>query len=541
MTAPQFSIVTPVYNTPPKVLQDMLRSVKRQSFADWELCLVDDASTASHIERMLSKAAKHDSRIRWQRRTENGGIVAASNDALAMAQGELVVLLDHDDELHPDALQKVSDYIASQPETDYLYTDEDKIDESGTHMFPFYKPDWSPERFRTQMYTSHLSVLRRSLVEEVGGFNAEFEGSQDWDLILRVTEKARHVGHIPEVLYHWRISETSVAGGGLEAKPYAYEAGTRALQAHCHRVGFPARVDHDEEHSGVYHLTPELTEEPLVSIIIPSAGTKRTVRGEDIVLLTHCVASVISRSTYSNYELVCVVDTSIDPAVIDQLRTVAEDRLRLVWYDKPFNFSDKINTGAIASQGEQLLLLNDDMEIITPDWIERLVMYATFTGIGAVGAKLLYADRRLQHVGLILRESSPGHLFRGFPHDHGGFANCVRVAGNFLAVTGACMMTSREAFELVGGLSVKFPLSFNDVDYCLKLQTQGLRVAYDPDTVLYHFESSTRSPDVDDWELDLFRRRWKSRTWSDPHDNPNFDQHTIHMVPPVYLTSGRSL
>jgi O-antigen biosynthesis protein len=535
---PRFSIVTPVYDPPEDVLRAMLRSVTEQTNGDWELCLVDDASPAPHVARVLNDAAAHEPRVKVQRRSANGGIVAASNDALAMATGEFVVLLDHDDELHRDALALVGQAVDAHPDADYLYSDEDKIDEAGRRSGPFYKPDWSPERFRTQMYTCHVSVLRRALVEEVGGFDAAFEGSQDWDLVLRVTERARRVVHVPHVLYHWRMLATSTAGSGQAAKPYAYDAGTRALQAHCERVGFPATVSQSEEHPGVYHLHPRLTEHPLVSIVIPTRGSRREVRAQDTVLVTHCVRSIVEDSTYENYELVVVADTTTDPAITEELRQLAGDRLRLVPYDRPFNFSDKINVGALRSHGEHLLMLNDDMEVVTPDWIERLVMYSSFPGIGAVGGHLLFGDGRIQHVGVMLRGGLPGHLYRGFSGDYGGYANTVRVANNYSAVTGACLMTPRATFDQVGGLSLQFPLSFNDVDFCLKVRAIGQRVVYDPDAVLFHFESSSRSPDVSHWERELLTERWFHMTKLDPYDNPNFAQTSIDMVPPVYLSDG---
>jgi len=306
--APRFSILTPVYETPAAVLRAMLRSVAAQRCGDWELCLVDDASEQPHVGEILERAERSDPRIKVRRRESNGGIVAASNDALGMARGEFVALLDHDDELHRDALARVERAIAADPEADYVYTDEDKIDEAGRRSGPFFKPDWSPERMRTQMYTCHLSVLRRSLVEEVGGFDPEFEGSQDWDLVLRVTERAREVLHVPRVLYHWRTLQTSAAGGGEEAKPWAFEAGGRAVQAHCERIGLAARVERDPADAGVYHLQPALRESPPVSIVLPTAGTSREVRYERVALVAHCVRSIVEASTYGNYEIVCVAD-----------------------------------------------------------------------------------------------------------------------------------------------------------------------------------------------------------------------------------------
>jgi GT2 family glycosyltransferase len=334
--------------------------------------------------------------------------------------------------------------------------------------------------------------------------------------------------------------ETSTAATE-EAKPYAYTAGTRALQAHCQRIGLSATVAPDEEHSGVYHLRPALTTHPRVSIVIPTNGGVREVRGEDVTLVVHCVRSIVTTSTYSNYQLIVVADTSTPPGVIDELRAIAGPRLTVVDYPHPFNFADKINVGALASDGEHLLMLNDDMEIVTPDWIERLVMYSSFPDIGAVGGRLLFGDGRLQHVGVMMRGASPGHLFRGFASDYCGYANTVRIANNYSAVTGACLMVRRELFDEVGGLSLKFPLSFNDVDFCLKVRTRDKRVVYDPDTILYHFESSSRSPKVSDWELDLFRRRWRHATMHDPYDNPNFHPSSLNMIPPIYQPDGSVL
>ena len=518
---PRFSIVTPVYETPADVLQAMLNSVRRQSFPDWELCIVDDCSTQPHLQAVLDEARDRDPRIRVHRRGENGGIVAASNDALEMARGEFIALLDHDDTLHPDALAHVHEAILSTPEADYVYTDEDKIDRAGHHSGPFFKPDWSPERMRTQMYTCHLSVLRRSLVEEVGGLDPELEGSQDWDLVLKVTERARAVLHVPRVLYHWRMLETSAAGGGEAVKPWAFEAGKRAIQAHCDRIGLPARAERDEADAGVYHLEPALKDQPLVSIVIPTRGQVREIRYQPVVLVSHCVRSIVEKSTYENYEIVCVADDSTPRDVLDELRATAGDRLRLVHYDRPFSFSAKINIGAVRSEGEHLLLLNDDIEVVTPNWIERMVMYSAVPEVGAVGGRLVWEDGRLQHVGVEFEQGLPGHPYRGFGGDFRGYANGVRVARNCLAVTGACLMTRRGLFEEMGGLTTTLPVNYNDIDYCLKLHASGRRIVYDPDLVMYHFESSTRSTDVADWEKEQLLDRWDPMVAVDPYSNPN--------------------
>ena len=538
MADPRFSILTPTYDTPPDVLGAMLESVRRQSFGDWELCLVDDCSPDPAVVPALEQAAAADPRIRFQRRERNGGIVAASNDALAMARGEFVVLLDHDDELHPDALAHVQKALLREPQADYVYTDEDKIDRAGHHSGPFFKPDWSPERMRTQMYSCHLSVLRRSLVEEVGGFDPAFEGSQDWDLVLKVTERARAVLHIPRVLYHWRMLETSAAGGGEAAKPWAFEAGKRAVQAHCERIGLPAVVERDPADPGVYHLRPRLRDEPLVSIVIPTAGGRREIRFEDTVLVTHCVRSIVERSTYSNYEIVCVVDTSAPPEVSRELEAIAGDRLRLVPYDRPFNFSEKIDAGAAHAEGEHLVLLNDDIEVATPDWLERMAMYAGLEGIGAVGGRLVLQDGRLQHAGVRFHKGLPGHPFHGYRGDYRGYGNAVVIAQNCLAVTAACLITPRALFEQVGGFDPAFPVNYNDADYCLKLYELGQRIVYDPDLLMVHFESSSRSSEVEDWEKELLQRRWLPLGAVDPYSNPNL-RHEMPRLTSLYAWAKR--
>lgn len=521
MPAPRFSILTPVYETPADVLRKMLRSVQRQSYGDWELCLVDDGSRQPHVREILNVAQRRDARIRVEYRESNAGIVVASNEAMAMARGEFLALLDHDDVLHPDALAHVAEAIDGTPEADYVYTDEDKLDLAGHHSSPFFKPDWSPERMRTQMYTCHLSVLRRSLVEEVGGFDPEFEGSQDWDLVLKVTERARAIVHVPRLLYHWRMLETSAASGGEAAKPWAFEAGRRAVQAHCDRIGLPARVERDAEDPGVLHLRPRLERQPLVSIVIPTAGQVRDVRFEPVVLVVNCVRSIVERSTYANYEIVCVFDDSVKPEILQELRDIAGDRLRLVPFTRPFNFSAKINVGAVRGEGEHLLLLNDDIEITTSDWIERMVMYSERDGIGAVGAKLLWGDSRLQHVGVSFDGGLPGHTYRGFAGSFKGYANAVLIARNCLAVTGACLMTRRDVFEELGGLTTTLPINFNDVDYCLKVHASGRRIVYDPDLILHHFESSSRDPEVMQWEKEQLVDRWEHLVTVDPFGNPH--------------------
>lgn len=527
--APRFSIVTPIYNTPEPVFRAMVESVRSQSYTDWELCLVDDKSPSNHVKPLLAEYAALDSRIKVGYREENGGIVAASNDCLELATGEFVSFLDHDDELYPECLAKVSAVIdAHYDDIDYIYTDEDKLDEDGYRHNPFFKPDWSPERFRYQMYTCHFATMRASLVEEVGGFRADYNGSQDFDLVFRVTEKARRIVHIPEILYGWRIISGSAAGD-INAKPYAWIAGQRAIQSHCDRTGFEARVEHDMAQPGWYRLQPELTESPLVSIIIPTAGRSKLVRGQMAPVVNACVRTIVENSSYTNYEVVIVADQHTDPAARMYAETMLGDRLTWVVFTRPFNFSEQINLGALHSSGEHLLLLNDDIEITTPNWLESMLMYSRVQQIGAVGVKLLYGDGRLQHAGVTTANpiTGPAHVYMGVPGDHPGSFSVLRLGNNYLAVTAAAMMTRREVFFGVGGFSEIFPSSYNDVDYCLKLRESGFRVAYNPEVELIHHESASRDHAVSPVETRNFEERWANYRGNDP-----FYNHRLVAEPP---------
>lgn len=540
--APRFSVVTPLYDTPPRLLEECVASVRAQTFTDWELILVDDGSPAPHVVPRIREMASEDPRVRVLERPANGGIVAASNDALAIARGEFVALLDHDDLLHPEALEAIDEVL--DDDVDYAYTDQDLIDEEGRHSEPLFKPDWSPDRFRCQMYTNHLGVLRRSLVEEVGGFRDGYEGSQDFDLVFRVTERAERIVHVPRVLYHWRITAKSV-NASPDAKPYAWLAGGRAIADHLRRTGFEATVDESMVTPGVYRLVPALTREPSVSIVIPTGGGRRDIAAEEVLLAERCLASITARSTYRNYELVLVVDTHVDEADVDAMVAAGggsvQDggRVRVVPYDRPFNFSDKCNVGVVRSEGEHVLLLNDDTEVISPDWLEHLVMYANAPGVGAVGGRLHFGDGRFQHVGLgCLPGPAFGHFYRGFNGEDGGYYGICDLPANFLAVTGACLLTPRAVYEEVGGLSYELPGAYNDVDYCLKVIDAGYRVTYSPGARMYHHESSTREAEVKGWERELLDARWARYADGDPYYNPNFVQTSLDYVVPPYLTDG---
>lgn len=536
--APRFSIITPVHETPVDVLRETIASVRAQTLDDWEWCLADDGSRDPRTAAVLDEL-EGDPRVRVCRRAEQGGIVDATNDALAMARGEFVALLDHDDLLHPEALARVDAAIRAHPDVDYVYTDEDKVDASGGHYDVFLKPDWSPERMRCQMYTGHLSVFRRDLVMALGGMRAGFDGSQDYDLVLRVVEHARRVEHVAEILYHWRSVPGSTAAEP-EAKPYAYEAGRRAIEDHLERIGAHATVVLGDA-LGIYCLVPRLRTEPTVSIVIPTAGTRRHLRGVETSLVVNCVRSIMERSTYRDLEIVCVCDRTVDYAARSELLDLGGPNLRIVDFDRPFNFSEKINLGAIHATGDVLVLLNDDTEVVSPDWIETMLVHALDPEVGAVGAKLLLEDGRIQHAGVVFVSSEPSHCYLGFsPRSRGYFQN-LHIAVNYLAVTGACLMVRREPFEEVGGLPLHLPINFNDIDFCLKLRACGYRTVWTPHAVLSHYESSSRPRVVHEHEITAFKVRWRHQTARDPYYGDAFVPSTTDFVPALRSADGRLL
>lgn len=493
------------------MLEEMLASVRGQDFADWELCLCFEGRPSPGVREALDRAAGEDSRIRVSDCEEGGATVA---EALKMANGGFVGLLGDVDRLDREALAAVDAALGQAPEADFVYSDEDEIDSAGRRSEAFFKPDFSPERLRAEPYTGRPSFFRRSLLEEVGGFSASLGGAAEWDVAFKVSERARDILHVAKVLYHRRA-------GGTGNDRTSSDASVQVVQAHCERIGLAARVEADPRRPGGCLLRPALSETPLVSIVIPTCGQSRAIRGETTVLVLHCVRSILATSTYPEFEIVCVADEGTDPAMLEELRALGGERLRVVAYDQPFNFSAKVNLGAAHSNGEHLLFLNDDMEVITPDWIERMVMYSSHLGIGAVGAQLRWEDERIQHAGVVLEGGLPGHVYRGAGGELSGYARNVLVTQDYLAVTGACLMSPRDVFERTGGFPVELPVNYNDIYYCLAVREQGARVVYDADTVLYHFESSSRDTTVNDWEKSMLLDRWHTAIGADPYSNPN--------------------
>lgn len=501
---PLFSIVTPVYDPPVDMLGAAIESVLAQTYAGWELILVDDCSPNVAVREALRAYAAKDARIRVIERTTNGHIVAASNDGVAAARGEFIALLDHDDVLAPSALQRNAEVIGEHADVDYIYSDEDLI-QGHQRLAPFVKPCWSPERLRSQNYCCHFSVLRTSLVREVGGFREGFEGSQDHDLILRVAERARRVEHIPEILYHWRIHENSTAGNGA-SKPYALEAGRRAVEEHLGRIGISGTVE--TLGPGRYRVHRRLPPERRVSLIIPTRGSAALVWGRSTVLVTRAVRSALEMTAHGDVEVVVVYDGPTPPDVIDELRAIAGEKLVLVRYDEPFNYSRKVNFGVLASTGDRLVLLNDDVEVRSPNWLEELLAPLEEPDVGMTGAKLFFADTTIQHAGLAFLRGSYEHPFRGLPAETSGHASIAMIDREVSGVTGACVGMRRDTFFEAGGLAERLPGSYNDVDLCYKVRALGYRILYMAHCELFHFESQTRDPKTPVSDSAFVRRRW---------------------------------
>lgn len=512
MSAPLFTIVTPVYNVPSDVLQETVDSVLDQQFTDWEWILVDDRSPDESVMAALTAHAARDSRIRVISREVNGGIVAASNDAVAAASGEFLALLDHDDLLTADALSTMAEAIGEHPEDiDYLYSDEDKVLPDGSFGHAFLKPDWSPERFRHQMYTSHLSVLRTSLVRSLGGFRTGYDGSQDWDLVLRVTEQARRIHHVPRILYHWRMiaGSTSMDAG---AKPYALEAGARAVADQFARLGIDATIEH-RPHLGIYEVTraPDLVTS--TSIIIPTRGTAGSVWGSTRTFVVEAIRSVREHTEHTDLEFVVVYDDPSTPQyVLDQLKALPDVDLVLVPYHDPFNFSHKCNVGALHARGDILLFLNDDVQAESDEVIGQLIAPLSEPDVGMTGAKLLFENGRIQHAGVEYGASSSDggsirhSFYRALPSAHKG--PDLDMNRETSALTGACIAMRAEVFHDVGGFTEQLPINFNDIDLCLKVRRSGRRLVWLCNTVLWHFESISRSTTVHAYEIDAMVSRW---------------------------------
>lgn len=523
-----FSILVPLYNTPERFLREMIESVTAQTYGKWELCLADGSDDAhDFVGRICQEYRQKDSRIKYQKLAKNEGISGNTNECYKMATGNYIALFDHDDLLHPCVLFAYMQAICEK-DADYIYCDEATFKgNSINHMITLhFKPDFAPDNLLANNYICHFSVFSRELLESGELFRSQFDGSQDHDMILRLTAKAKHIVHVPRILYYWRSHKGSVASS-IDAKTYAIDAAKGAVADHLTKLGYRNfEIESTRAFATIFRIKYELTSRPLVSIIIPNK--------DHVDDLSRCVESIINLSTYDNYEIV-IVENNSETA---EIRTYYEEisrhpRVQVVEYKGDFNYSKINNFGVQYAKGEYLLLLNNDTEVITPDWMEELLMYAMRKDVGVVGAKLYYPDKTIQHAGIVIglgAHRTAGHTHYRIPEANVGYMGRLCYAQDVTAVTGACMMVSKALYEEMGGLDESFTVALNDVDFCLRVREKGFLNIFTPFAELYHYESKSRGSDKKDeralryqQESDRFRVKWADAlAKGDPYYNPNF-------------------
>jgi glycosyltransferase involved in cell wall biosynthesis len=509
---PLVSIITPVFNTPVRWLRECIESVLTQTYENWELILIDDHSTDPETLRCLTELAASDSRIILAKDEEKRGISAASNRGLALAQGDWVGFLDHDDLLEPDALFQNVKWLQKHPDADLIYSDEDKLTERGFDS-PIFKPDWSPDYFLSCNYVCHFTLIRRELIKQVGGFRSKFDGAQDYDLFLRVIEQTNRIDHIPRVLYHWRRTLTSTADN-VQCKPGMLQAGRLALEGHLERKQQAGHVTVDWR-TYLYWVKRELTEAKKISIIIP-------VR-DRVDLLARCIDSLTRKTIYAPYEII-VVDN--DSQSEDARAYFSHFKHRLLHYSGPFNLSALNNFAVKQTDSPWLLFLSYYTEVLDADWMTTMAEHVQRPEVGAVGLRLLYPDDTVQHAGIVVGVGGIAeYAFRGSPAEVPGVCRQLQATRNYSAVTGACLLTRRDVFEEVGGFDEEcLPVHFNDVDLCLKMRRAGYSIVYTPFARLYHHESRVRSQPVEPLEANPMRERWAQVLERDPYYNPNLSR-----------------
>lgn len=480
---PLISIVVPVYNTPQVFLRQMIESVQNQSYSEWELCIGNASPENKEMKKILEEYKK-DARIKEVEIPENKGISQNTNRAMEIASGELIGLLDHDDLLAPNALYEIAKAVNEHPDPEVIYTDEDKVTtDLKEHFQPHLKPDFNLDLLRSNNYICHFFVASRDLIKRVGGFRPEFNGAQDYDLILRCTEQAKQIVHIPKILYHWRVHKASTADNPA-SKMYAFDAGKRAIEEHLVRCRTKGTVQHTKD-LGFYRVKYEICGEPLVSIIIPNKDQSEALK--------KCLDSIREKTSYRNYEIIIVENNSEEPETFAFYKKIAGEKIKIVTWEGEFNYSAINNFGVRHARGDYLLLLNNDVEIINGDWLTEMLSHCQRKEVGIVGAKLYYPDNTIQHAGIIIGIGGvAGSVFVGLPRAFSGYLHKASIQLDLSAVTAACMLVKRSVFEQVGGLEEKLKVAFNDVDFCLRVREKGYLVVYDPYAELYHYESKTR-------------------------------------------------
>ena len=519
---PLISVAVPAYRTPPGFLEQMVLSVKEQTYPHWELCIVNASRGEDGMEQVLGRYAGGDERIRVKNLEENLGIAGNTNEALVMARGEFVGLLDHDDLLAPQALFRIAEALTADPQADAVYTDEDKVTtDLSEHFQPHFKPDFNLDLLRSNNYITHFFVVRTRLAREAGGFRKEFDGAQDYDFIFRCTEEAKKVLHVPEVLYHWRTHKASTADNPA-SKMYAFEAGKRAIEAHLARCGQEGTVSLRKD-LGFYRVEYPVQGEPLVSILIPNRDQKET--------LEKCLNSIWEKSTYNNYEILIVENNSSSPEIFNYYREIEKrPGVRILTWKEGFNYSAINNFGEKSAAGDYLLFLNNDVEVINPGWIEELLGNCQRKEVGIVGAKLYYPDDTIQHAGTVIGIGGiAGHAFLNMPRSRTGYLHKASLQMDLSAVTAACMMMKRQVFKQLGGFEERLSVAFNDVDLCLRTVQAGYLVVYNPEVELYHYESKSRGAEDSEEkvrrfqeEIEFMRCRWMDLLKKgDPYYNRN--------------------
>lgn len=481
---PKISIVVPMYNTPEKYFKELLESITEQTYENWELCLADGSpEKAEYLEDLIQPLGD---KIKYKLLSKNKGISGNSNEALKLATGDFIALLDHDDIIPKFALYEIVKTINENPDVDFIYTDEDKIlEENEKRISPHFKQDYAIDTLRSYNYICHFSIFKKELMDKLGGFNSEFDGSQDYDLILRATEQAKHIVHIPKILYNWRISSTSVASGAA-AKPYAYEAAKRAILASIERHGIQGAKVEDSRIIGLYKVTYPVKGEPKISIIIPNKDHKKDLK--------RCIKSIL-KSTYKNYEIIIVENNSKEKNIFKYYKKLEKNpNIKIEKCKMPiFNYSKLNNYGASKASGEYFVFLNNDTKIITNNWLETIISNCQREEIGAIGAKLIYKNKRIQHAGVVLNlTGTAGHVNWNEKENNPGYFGRIMIQQNVSAVTGALLGVSKKIFEQVNGFDETFPIAYNDVDFCLKIQDIGKLITYNPYIEAYHFESQSR-------------------------------------------------
>lgn len=516
---PLISIIVPLYNTPEDFLKEMIKSVISQTYRHWELCLCDGSDeNHTYVKEICERYDDH--RIVYHQLKENYGIVGNTNKCLDMATGDYLGLLDHDDILHGAALYEVV-YAINTYKADFIYTDEVTFEGTIKNLFnPHFKPDFAIDNLRANNYICHFNVFSRQLLEKTGGYRDEFEGSQDHDMVLRLSENAQYIYHIPNILYYWRAHQGSVASD-VSAKPYVMESTRKAIKAHLKRMNIDGEILKTTAPS-IYRVKYKIKGTPLISIMIPNK--------DHIDDLKKCLESIEAKSTYKNYEIIVIENNSSDKETFEYYSNIKSDKIEIVTYHGGFNYSAINNLGFQYTKGDYVLLLNNDVEILSPEWLEEMLMFCQRDDVGVVGAKLFYQDDTIQHAGIgIGLLTIAGHYHKNFPKDHPGYMGRMLYAHDVSAVTGACMMVRRDIYEEVGGLDETFEVAFNDVDFCLKVREKNYLIVITPYAQLYHYESKSRGYDDSPIKQERFRseivrfsNKWKSELQKgDPFYNKN--------------------